>query len=43
MEARLIFSKRYIELKSWEKIGEEMQMSKRTAQQIYKKFLEVTK
>lgn len=42
IETRLIFSKRYIELKGWEKIGEEMHMSKRTAQQIHKKFLEGT-
>lgn len=42
IETRLIFSKRYIELKGWEKIGEEMHMSKRTAQRIHKKFLEGT-
>jgi len=40
IETRLIFSKRYIELKNWDRIGYEMNMSKRTAQRMHKKYLE---
>ena len=38
--ARLIFNKRYIELKSWTKISIEMKMSERHILRIQRKYLE---
>lgn len=40
IETRLIFTKRYIELKTWEQIGDDMHMSSRTAQRMHKKYLD---
>lgn len=42
IETRLIFTKRYIELKTWEQIGEDMHMSERTAQRMHKKYLDTS-
>lgn len=40
IETRLIFTKRYIELKTWEQIGDDMHMSSRTAQRMHKNYLD---
>ena len=39
-EVRIIFSKRYIELKKWEIIAEELYMSESTIHRKHKKYLE---
>ncbi len=39
-EARLILTKRYIELQKWEKISLEMGMTERTIYRIHKKYVE---
>ena len=39
-EVRIIFSKRYIELKKWEVIAEELYMSESTIHRKHKKYLE---
>lgn len=39
IETRLIFNKRYIELKAWDDIAEEMNMCERTAYRKHKKYL----
>ena len=41
--ARIIFSKRYIEFKTWNRIAIEMKMSKRHIQRIHHKYLEEEK
>ena len=39
-EARIILTKRYIELQKWEKISLEMGMTERTIYRIHKKYVE---